>query len=198
VSPERSSTGRLTKAGAELVGDALGLYPHYEILESREAFGEEPLFFYVVRCQLLQRGTNAIVCEGMGSCSSENSRYKWRRGDRKCPECGSSAIMKSKYDDGWFCFKKRDGCGAKFHGDDPKIVEQTVGRVVNPDLADCANTILKMAMKSARVSASLDLGLSDLFSQDPEAVQTGAKGYGPPADDGRPSPGDDRSIEELL
>jgi len=50
----------------------------------------------------------------------KSTRYKdaeaaWLKANRfKCPECGEyKAVMKSKYDDGYYCFQKIGGCGAK-------------------------------------------------------------------------------------
>ncbi len=75
------------------------------------------------------------------------------------------------------CFKKKDGCGAKFRDDDPSITGQSVERIPNPDLADTYNTVDKMASKRARIDAVLAVtGASALFTQD---VETSA---GPQAD----------------
>jgi len=92
-------------------------------------------FRYETKCRLVQPAvlsdgsvqsdTNGnpvyvLVSEGDGSCSSMESKYRYRNDQRVCPECGKSAIIKGKaeYGGGWVCFKKKDGCGAKFEDND--------------------------------------------------------------------------------
>jgi hypothetical protein len=108
---------------------------------------------------------------GEGMCSTRESRYAKRRGERLCPQCGKPAIIKGKaeYGGGWVCFKKKDGCGAKYHDTDPAITGQVVGDIENPDLPDLWNTVVKMSEKRARVDAVLAVtGASALFTQDVE------------------------------
>jgi hypothetical protein len=80
---------------------------------------------------------------GEGMCSTRESRYAKRRGERLCPQCGKPAIIKGKaeYGGGWVCFKKKDGCGAKYHDTDPAITGQVVGDIENPDLPDLWNCV---------------------------------------------------------
>jgi hypothetical protein len=80
-----------------------------------------------------------------------------------------AAIIKGKeeYGGGWVCFKRKDGCGAKFPDGDKSIESQVVGDVDNSDLPDLWNTIIKMARKRAIVDAVLLVtGASALFTQD--------------------------------
>lgn len=111
---------------------------------------------------------------GEGMCSTREKKYAKRRGERVCPECGKPAIIKGKqeFGGGWLCFKRKDGCGAKFKDGDEAIESQVVGDVENPDLPDAYNTVLKMAEKRARVDAVLAVtGASALFTQDVEDQQ---------------------------
>jgi hypothetical protein len=63
-------------------------------------------------------------------------------------------VLKSKNEgEGYFCWRKKDGCGALFPLGDKAIENQEVGRVENPDIADTYNTVLKMAKKRAQVDA---------------------------------------------
>jgi hypothetical protein len=104
-------------------------------------------------------------------CSTRESRYAKRKAERVCPQCGMPAIIKGKqeYGGGWVCFKKKDGCGAKFRDDDASITGQVVGTIENPDLPDSWNTVVKMSEKRARVDAVLAVtGASALFTQDVE------------------------------
>ena len=67
------------------------------------------------------------------------------------------------------CFGKKGGCGAKFAEDDAAIVNQPVGKVPNPDVADLVNTIDKMAQKRALIAATLiAVNASEFFTQDVE------------------------------
>jgi hypothetical protein len=117
-----------------------------------------------------------LIAESDGSCNSFESKYRWRKADRVCPVCGAAAILKSKFDDGgWFCFKKKDGCGANFTAGDPEIERQQVGRIPNPDVCDLVNTIQKMAQKRAFVGATLlAVNASEFFTQDIEDLAVDA------------------------
>jgi hypothetical protein len=170
----------LFKPGAEKIADSLSLYPDYESI-SRVEDWDRPLFAYSYRCHLRQRGSDTTIATGIGSCNSMESRYRWRKAERTCPDCGRTAIIKGKaeYGGGWVCFSKRGGCGAKFADGDAEIVSQTEGRVPNDDIFSLVNTIDKMAQKRALVAASLNLGFSEQFTQDmedrePDHVEQGA------------------------
>lgn len=169
-----TSKNTLLKAGAEKATSFFGLSPRFRDAVVVEDFtgkdhNGEPFFFYRRTCELW-RGDH-IVASVDGSCNSFEKKYRWRNADRLCPTCGKPAIIKGKdeYGGGWICFKKKDGCGAKFEDTDPRITDQQTGQVKNPDVADLANTILKMADKRALVAATLiATGLSEYFTQDVE------------------------------
>jgi hypothetical protein len=111
------------------------------------------------------------VAQAEGSCSSREKKYRYRNSARLCPECGKPAIIKGKseYGGGWVCFKKKDGCGAKWSDGAPEIEKQDAGQVPNTEIADVENTILKMADKRALVAATLlATGCSDIFTMDLE------------------------------
>lgn len=159
----------LLKPGAEKLCAFFGYAPHYQITECIEDWlGErygEPLFYYRISCVLAKDGKP--VGEGIGSCSSWESKYRYRYVNRKCPQCGAEAIIKGKYGGGWLCFAKKGGCGAKFGDGDPAIEGQGTGKVANPDIADQVNTIQKMAQKRAYIAATLSAtGASQYFTQD--------------------------------
>lgn len=112
-----------------------------------------------------------VMGMGGGSCSTMESKYRYRNGERKCPACGKAAIIKGReeYGGGFVCFGKKGGCGAKFREDDKAITDQQVGRVENPDIADLYNTVEKMARKRAHVDATLRATCaSGVFTQDVE------------------------------
>ena len=162
----------LLKPGAEKIAKLLGLADEYDILLSQEDW-ERPLFNYQVKCRLVNVKSGNTISEGLGECNSMEAKYRWREASRKCPNCGSEAIIKGKeeYGGGWLCFSKKGGCGAKFNDGDLAIEDQKIGRVPNDDVYSQVNTILKMAKKRALVDASLSAGrLSDLFTQDIEDI----------------------------
>jgi hypothetical protein len=109
--------------------------------------------------------------DGVGTCSTLESKYRYRKAERKCPNCGKAAIIKGKdeYGGGWVCFKKKDGCGAKFADDERAIVSQGGGVVENEDPADVWNTVRKMAFKRGLVAAAINAtNTSELWTQDME------------------------------
>lgn len=78
----------LFKAGAETIASAFGTRPEFEILEREVDHDREVawkkngrpqtstgLYRFVVRCRLVNRATEQAVGEGLGSCSSMESKY---------------------------------------------------------------------------------------------------------------------------
>jgi hypothetical protein len=159
----------LLKPGAEKITKLLGLADTYEVVHVIRDW-DRPLFSYEMKCRLVSLATGQVVAEGLGQCSSYESKYRWRQGERICPECGrEGAIIKGKaqYGGGWLCWKKKEGCGATFPDGAETIESQAVDRIENPDVFDQINTFLKMAKKRSLVDAALSVGrLSDLFTQD--------------------------------
>jgi hypothetical protein len=121
-----------------------------------------------MKCQLWRGDT--IMGEAIGECNSWESKYRWREGGRKCPQCQAAAIIKTKKNQYW-CAPFKGGCSAGYPLNDPAITGQQTGRVPNPDIFDQVNTFVKMAQKRAHVAATINAtSASELFSQDPEAV----------------------------
>ena len=174
-----STKPTLLKAGAEKATSFFGLSPRFVDAEvvndwTGEQHGGEPFFFYRRTCNLW-RG-DQLVASVDGSCNSWEKKYRYRGGERVCPNCGKPTIIKGKaeYGGGWLCFAKKGGCGAKFADADTAITGQDVGQVKNPDVSDLVNTILKMADKRALVAATLiATGLSEYFTQDIDDFVTG-------------------------
>ena len=158
----------LLKSGAEKLGFVFRLAPEFETTIVDMGNGHRE---YRVTCKLESIVSGGFVGSGVGSCSTLESKYRYRSASRKCPHCGKEAIIKGKeeYGGGWLCFKKKDGCGAKFQDGDPAIESQASGKAENPDIADVYNTVLKMAKKRAHVDAILTAtAASDIFTQDVE------------------------------
>jgi ribosomal protein L37AE/L43A len=171
--PGAGDRSTLLQPGADKLCNLFGLVIQYEVIKSIEDWtGEEhggtPFFFYEIKGRAY-RG-EFLMGEGIGSCSSWESKYRWRRAERACPSCGKAAIRKSRdAGGGWFCWRRLDGCGATFKDGDSSIEHQEVGRKVNPDMADCVNTILKMAYKRCKVSTTINAtSASEFFTQDVE------------------------------
>lgn len=109
--------------------------------------------------------------DGVGECSTLESKYRFRSAGRKCPQCGKETIIKGRaeYGGGWLCFGKKGGCGAKFADGDMTIEGQAEGKVENENPADAWNTARKMAFKRAFVHAIINAtNTSELWSQDLE------------------------------
>jgi hypothetical protein len=157
----------LLKSGAEKLCLLFHIAPEYKIEKTDLDRGHRE---YMITCRLVNRDTGIFLGEGVGLCSSMEKKYGYRQGTRKCPNCGEETIKRSKFDnEGWYCFAKIGGCGAKFNPDDTEITNQETGRIDNPDLPDTFNTVLKLAKKRALVDATLTAtAASDIFTQDLE------------------------------
>lgn len=167
VIPGTGTKPTLLKAGAEKLCLTFRLDPQYE---STERYDGAHLHVKS-KCTLFHIPSGQRFGSGEGSCSTRESKYAYRQGSRKCPNCGSEAIIKGKeeYGGGWVCFGKKGGCGAKFLEKDEAITSQSVGRTPNEDIADQYNTVLKMANKRSLVAAVLNAtAASDIFTQDIE------------------------------
>lgn len=144
VIPGAGNKPTLLKPGAEKLMSTFRLAadPVVEDLSTNDAFR------YRVTCRLLTQSDGTFVGAGVGECSSEEEKYKWR-------SAVSDAEFSSTPDDRKRIKYKRDG---------------QINQVrTNP--ADIANTILKMAKKRALVDAVLTVtGASDIFTQDIEDI----------------------------
>ena len=156
----------LLKPGAQILMVTFQLRPQF-VTEHRILLPDHVHF--EVRCDLVSRTTDELVATGSGAASSLEVKHRYRKAQRECPDCGTAAIIKGKeqYGGGWLCWKKKDGCGAKFIAADGRITAQETGRVLNEDPHDLVNTLLKMANKRAMVDAVLNAtAASDVFTQD--------------------------------
>jgi hypothetical protein len=161
----------LLKPGAEKLCLLFRLDPQYD---STETFFPDGHLHVKSKCTLYHLTTGIRVGSGEGSCTTKESKYAFRNEARKCPLCGKETIIKGKaeYGGGWICYKKKDGCGAKFADDSPEIINQEVGKIGNENLPDQYNTILKMANKRALIAAVLNAtAASDIFTQDLEDLE---------------------------
>ncbi len=160
----------LFKPGAEVLCSIYGLRASFH---HETDFGDgitTPPVRIRTRCDLhVGDAGGPVVASAYGAANSWERKYRYRRGERTCPSCGTvGSVIKGKadYGGGWLCWTKKGGCGVKFDAKDPAIVQQAVGDVENPDQHDLDNTLLKMSEKRAYIGAALrGTASSDLFSQ---------------------------------
>lgn len=146
-------TGKATllKPGAERICQLYGLAAEFTADVSTEDWSDEPpFFFYRFTCRLVHRASGAVLGEGLGSCNSRESKYGYR------VAWGPKDRNEKPEGDGWEWVKGKYG-------------SQWKRRIPNPDTADIANTILKMAKKRAYIDATLTVAAaSEFFGQDIE------------------------------
>jgi len=165
--PGTGKKASLYKAGAEKLAMTFRLTPRFTITQTDLGNGHRD---YNVVCSITN-ASGAFLAEGVGNCSTMETKYRYRKSEQTCPKCGKDTIIKGKqeYGGGWLCFTKKGGCGEKFEDGDPQIENQNMGRVEHDNPPDYWNTCLKMAKKRAHVDATLTAtGASDMFTQDVE------------------------------
>ncbi|HET6886606.1 MAG TPA: hypothetical protein VFH87_01660 [Candidatus Udaeobacter sp.] len=154
----------LLKSGAEKIGTMFNLAPKVskeEIVELGEGHRE-----YRITIGLWHYPTGMFVGEGVGSCSTKETKYRYRNvSDFEVTDQAIPADAKEKkqyYRALGYGMKKVDGRWVWVkYGDEQ--------RSENPDIADVWNTCYKMAEKRAKVNATLSAtGASDFFTQDLE------------------------------
>lgn len=162
----------LLKPGAEKICSLFGLTPKFTCVDKIMNWNgdgnadNEPFFYFEYRCDLYRGSEFVASCDA--SCNSWEKKYRYRKGELVCPNCGKP-LRKSKNNDGYYCWTKTGGCGATFTSNDPKITSQKVGDVKNYDTAEQVNTFQKMAQKRAYVGATLiACNLSEYYTQDIE------------------------------
>lgn len=159
----------LLQPGAQLLDAIFGLVAKFERLEGTTVDYDRGFFAYEIRCALVSKQTQEVMAEGIGSCNSMESRYRWRESKPMCPTCGFD-LRVSKNNDEWYCWRAKGGCGATF----PLSQFKAGTKVENDDTYTLANTILKMAQKRAHVAATLNAtGASRIFTQDIEDMDLG-------------------------
>lgn len=162
----------LLQPGAQKLINLFQLDPELEPMP--DSVLEREFILHSYKCTLYSIASGKRIASGAGSCNSREDKYGMRTSKRVCPECGKATIIKGKaeYGGGWLCWQKQgksDGCGKKFRTGDPAIESQPEGKTPNENIWEQENTIRKMAMKRALISAVLNAtGASDIFTQDIE------------------------------
>ena len=153
----------LFKAGAEKLGLTFRLIPTFKVDLTNLPNGHRE---YGITCTLTTPA-GEVVGEGVGCCSTMESKYRWRSSvafevtDQNIPN--DARDKKAEYRKKGFGMRQVDGAWVwvKYTG--------TGERQEHPDIADCYNTVLKMAKKRAHVDAVLTTtAASDIFTQDVE------------------------------
>lgn len=151
VIPGTGKKPSLLKPGAEVLLSTFRIATTLKV----EDLGGDDLVHYRVIVSGTHGPTGIPLGEGLGECSSNEKKYKWRR-----PTC------ESEFKD----FEPRRRRLVWIWNSDRGAEEQLPQVRVDP--ADVANTILKMAKKRALVDFCLTaLAVSDLFSQDAEDLE---------------------------
>ena len=158
----------LLQPGAEKLAMVFRLAPTYETTKEDLGGGHREV---TVRCLLASIGTGQLVGSGVGSCSTMESKYRYRNvadyevtedpippdAKEKKKEYRAKGFGMKKVDDLWVWVRYTDSAKAE-----------------NPDIADTWNTVLKIAKKRALVDAvKSTCAASDIFVQDIEDLPPG-------------------------
>jgi len=100
--------------------------------------------------------TGPCVGGAWGIASSWEPKFRYRRAQIACPNCGENQVIKGKeeYGGGWLCWKKKGGCGSKWNDGDPAIEQQERGQVEHEDPEELVETLQRFAEKRADVAAT--------------------------------------------
>lgn len=129
----------------------------------------------------LHEGNRDGPCVGSawGVANSYERKYRYRNAEKECPECkkseGQLRVSRNndryREDQHFYCFVKIGGCGAQFAKNDPRIVDQKVGLIDNPDPMDLEETLTRIAEKRGGVAVvARHTGLKRYVNIDPEAA----------------------------
>lgn len=159
----------LWKPGAEVLCATFHIAPSYRT----DDLSDSDCIRYRVTCIGTHQATGIVLGEGMGECSSNEEKYKWRAAvcDEEFAETDDSR-KRSKWKRGERSNYKQNQ--------------------IRTEPADIANTVLKMACKRAQIAMTLNVcAASDIFTQDledlPEGVDPEEGGGQPSAPRGKPA-----------
>ena len=158
----------LYKAGAEKLSLMFKISPKYH----RETIDLPNNHREIIITTNLYDYNGKFLGAGVGSCSTMESKYRYRNSGKVCPGCGvEGTVFTSNFEGAdYYCNKGKGGCGKNFKTGSKEAVDirnQKAGKIENPDLPDQYNTILKMAKKRSLVDAILTrTAASDIFEQD--------------------------------
>lgn len=136
----------LLKSGAEVLCMTFRIADQYEVAD----LSTPGCIRYRVSCVAVHQTTGEVLGTGLGECSTDEEKYRWRK-----------AVCKEEFE-ATPADMRRVKYGRKQGG------HYTVDQV-RTEPADLANTVLKMACKRAKIAMVLNVtAASDMFSQDLE------------------------------
>lgn len=136
----------LLKSGAEVLCMTFRIADRYEVTD----LSSNGVIRYRVNCVGEHQTTSVPLGSGLGECSTDEEKYRWRK-----------AVCKEEFDVTPETHRRLK-FGRKQGG------HYTVQQV-RTEPADLANTVLKMACKRAKIAMVLNVtAASDMFSQDLE------------------------------
>jgi len=142
----------LLKPGAEKIMATFRIAPKFET----EDLSNSDECRYRVTAIAVYAPDGTFLGQGMGECSSNEEKYKWRASI--CPEEFEETAEN----------RRREKWKKGYKGKPNYKVQQ-----IRTDHADLANTVLKMAVKRALVAMVLTVtAASDIFAQDLEDIPT--------------------------
>lgn len=137
----------LLKSGAEVLCMTFRIADRYEVTD----LSSNGVIRYRVNCVGEHQQTGVALGSGLGECSTDEEKYRWRKSvcDEEF-EATPETMRRQK-------FGRKSGGG------------HYVTKQVRTEPADLANTVLKMACKRAKIAMVLNVtAASDMFSQDLE------------------------------
>lgn len=177
----------LYQPGAEKFNKLAGLQPAYS-RECRYGDGDTaPHFSFEVECHLVDEA-GRVHGSGGGAANNFEKKFRYRTANLICPRCGVEAVLESRKanEPGFFCWRRRDGCGENFAPDDVRIITQDKGVKENDDPFDLFNTVRQYADKRAYVKATRTThALSGTFTQDDDDDDPANAGTDPKAQAGK-------------
>jgi len=145
----------LYKAGAEILNVTFRLSAR---VAQHEDLSTEDEIKHRFRVEVYDPKTEVIWGDGLGECSSDEQKYKWR--ETLCPEEWEQAPEDRRR----LKYKKRWDRSAQQY-----VIEAV--QQIRTELADVANTVLKLGHKRAYVHATIQAtAASDIFTQDLEDI----------------------------
>lgn len=152
----------LYKSGAEKLGTLFRIRPEYK---TEIKYLENSHREYQITCNLIHLQTGNIVGQGMGSCSTLESKYRYRHKDEVIEQ-----VPAQYWDNKDQALIGEGNRAKKINGQ--WMVVRSGDRIENPDIADCYNTCWKIGAKRAHVASMLTAcAASDIFTQDLEDFQ---------------------------
>jgi len=153
----------LYKAGAEKLNLTFRMAPRYHV--EKEILPNGHITF-MIRCELYHINTGNLLGEGLGICSTLETKYRYRKGE---PVDTGKLVPKAYWDKKDISLIGGPGHTAKKIDGRWMICTSSAEMVENKNIADTYNTVLKIGKKRAHVDAVLTAtAASDIFTQDLE------------------------------